>query len=90
MWAVFAGPAWPADQDSPETHLVGLFPTLMTALQAFGHVAFRPLPLRSGRSRWRGSAPFGATIVQIERLTSHDLLLTYRPQGDSGRSAVAS
>ena len=67
-WAVFAGRAWPLEQDSPEPHLVGLFGCLLEARKAFAHVIFRQLPVRHGRSRWRGSAPFGATILQIEQL----------------------
>ena len=70
-WAVFAGPAWPPDQDCPETHLVGLFSSLREAYEAFAHVAFVQLRLRHGRLRWRGAAPFGATIVQIEHHTGH-------------------
>jgi hypothetical protein len=70
-WAVFAGRPWPADQDSPEPHLVGVFARLLEVRRAFGHVAFLPLPVRHGRTRWRGSAPFGGAIVQIERLTAH-------------------
>jgi len=75
-WAVFAGPAWPPDQDSPIAHLVGLFPSVMEAHQAFDHVAFIPLPVRQGRLRWRGTAPFGAAIVQVEHLRAHNRVPT--------------
>ena len=70
-WAVFAGPAWPPEQDSPEAHLVGLFSSLREAYEAFAHVSFVRLQLRRGRLRWRGAAPFGAAIVQIEHHTGH-------------------
>ncbi len=86
QWAVFAGPAWPAGHDSPEARLVGLFPTFLAAHQAFLHVSFRPLAPRHGRARWRGSAPFGAAIVQIERLTPRNRL----SEDDRRRCAIAS
>ena len=70
-WAVFAGPAWRSDQDSPDAHLVGLFPSLRNAQAAFARMIFRQLPIRHGRLRWRGTAPFGAAIVQIEQLRGH-------------------
>jgi hypothetical protein len=54
---------------------VGLFAGLLEARKAFAHVAFRPLPVRHGRSRWRGAAPFGATILQIEQLEAGGCLL---------------
>ncbi len=69
-WAVFAGPAWPLDAESPGTHLVGLFPSAREAYHAFDHVSFLRLPFRHGRLRWRGTAPFGAAIVQIEHLVA--------------------
>ena len=67
-WAVFAGPAWPLDTDSPVVHLVGLFPSAREACHAFDRVSFLRLPSRHGRPRWRGTAPFGAAVVQIEHL----------------------
>ncbi len=81
-WAVFAGPAWPAGHASPEAHLVGVFPSFLAAHQAFGQVIFRPLAPRHGHARWRGHAPFGASIVQIERLTPQDRLLKRRRRDD--------
>ena len=70
-WAVFAGPAWARDSDSPVAHLVGLFPSVREAYHAFDRVSFLRLPVRHGRLRWRGTAPFGAAIVQIEHLVAH-------------------
>jgi len=84
-WAVFAGRAWSADHESPETHLVGLFACLVEAHRAFDHVAFLPLPVRHGRSRWRGSAPFGTAIVQIEQLAASGRALMHRPLHESRR-----
>lgn len=64
---VFAGRAWPVDEDSDTVHLVGRFPSLVEANRAFSHVRFLRLPPWHGRLRWRGDAPFDGMIVQIER-----------------------
>lgn len=64
---VFAGRAWPVEEDSDGARLVGRFQSLVEAHRAFSSVRFVRLPAWHGRLRWRGTAPFGGMIVQIER-----------------------
>lgn len=65
-FVVYAGRPWPSDENCPADRLVAHFESLDDAQQAFSHVTFRALPTLDGRARWRGPAPFGADIVQIE------------------------
>ncbi|HSN43668.1 MAG TPA: hypothetical protein VLR88_06390 [Propionibacteriaceae bacterium] len=69
-FVVFAGRPWPTDQDCRAARLVAVFASFEDAQKAFSHVTFRRLPALDGRERWRGSAPFGDDIVQIEHRIS--------------------
>lgn len=72
QFKVFAGRAWPIDEDSDSLRLVAQFRSLAEARRAFSSVQFVPLPPRGGILRWRGWAPQLGMIIQIERAGANE------------------
>lgn len=64
---VYAGRAWPVDEETDSLRHVAHFHSLAAARRAFSSVDFVSIPALDGRLRWRGWAPQAGMIVQIER-----------------------